>query len=164
MVPVGASTEACELRKPCSVPSASASSHDAVRRRRAGRLDGARVDLVDRRAVLGDHPQHRLLVLLVAVERAGDLRDLRGGAVGVTGHQRRDRPAPRPTLVGVVGQAEAHQQPTEVGVADAQLAVVDRVLADRLGRVAREPDDDLLRGEDHLDRPLVASTSNRPAS
>jgi hypothetical protein len=62
----------------------------------------------------------------------------------VPGHQRRDRGGPGPTLVGVVGQALRHQQRAEVGVADAELAELARVLADLLGRVVGVADDDLL--------------------
>src|SRR5207244_5789808 len=41
--------------------------------------------------------------------------------------------------------AQAHQQRAEVGVAQPQLPVVDRVLADLLGGVRGVGDDDLLR-------------------
>ena len=53
--------------------------------------------------------------------------------------------------VGVVGQAEVHEQRAEVGVAEAERAVVVRVLGDLLGGVAGGVDDDLHRGGDDAD-------------
>ena len=53
--------------------------------------------------------------------------------------------------VGVVGQAEGHEQRAEVGVAEAERAVVVRVLGDLLGGVAGGVDDDLHRGGDDGD-------------
>ena len=66
------------------------------------------------------------------------------------------RAGPRPAVVGVVGQAERHQQGAEVGVAEAELAEAAGRLADRLGRVVGVADEDLLGGEDDLDRGLEA--------
>ncbi len=78
------------------------------------------------------------------------------GGVGVAGHERGDGAGPGPTLVGVVRQAERHQQGAEVGVADAELAELAGVVADRLGRVVGVADQDLLGGEHHLDGVLEA--------
>ena len=118
-----------------------------VRQRRVGdRVRGVAVhahDVVVRVAVL--------LVALVGPDRRGDLGRLR---VRAARHQRGDggrRAAPR---VGVVGHAVGHQVGAEVGVAQAELAEGARVDADLLGRVARRPDDDLLREEDDVDRVL----------
>ena len=83
-------------------------------------------------------------------------RDASRGGVGVAGHERGDRPRPGPALVGVVGQAVGHQQRAEVGVADAELAEAPGVLGDLLGRVVGVADEDLLGGEDDLDRGLEA--------
>ena len=53
--------------------------------------------------------------------------------------------------VGVVGQAAVHEQRAEVGVAEAERAVVVRVLGDLLGGVAGGVDDDFHRGGDDAD-------------
>ncbi len=104
------------------------------------------------------HPHHAvvglavLLVLVVGPGRAGG--DQRRLAVGAAGHQRRDRGGDVAALVGVVGQPVRHQQRAEVGVAEAELAEGVGVLADLLGRVAGEADDDLLGEEDDVDRVL----------
>ena len=49
---------------------------------------------------------------------------------------------------------ERHQQRAEVRVTEAELAERAAVLGDRLGRVVGVADEDLLRGEHHLDRVL----------
>ena len=92
-----------------------------------------------------------LRVLVVGTDRGGDLGRL---AVAAPGHQRRDRAGDVATLVRVVGDAVAHQQRAEVGVAEAELAERAGVVADPLGRIARRGDDDLLREEDDVDRVL----------
>ena len=152
IVPVGASTLACALRNPWQL----AERHGLV----PGLLRGAEhrlghelgVDLVGGRAVLAHHAEHRVGVRRVARERAGDLGDPRARAVRPPGHQRRDRAGPRAALVRVVGQAPGHQQRAEVRVAQPELAVRPRVLADLLGRVVGLADHDLLRREHDLDR------------
>ena len=73
------------------------------------------------------------------------------GGVRVAGHERRDGGGARPTLVGVVGQPERHEQRAEVGVAEAELAEPAGVLGDLLGRVVGVADEDLLGGEHDLD-------------
>ncbi len=60
------------------------------------------------------------------------------------------------TAVGVVGQAERHEQCAEVGVAQAELPEAPARLGDRLGRIIGVADEDLLRGEHDLDRGLEA--------
>ena len=45
-----------------------------------------------------------------------------------------------------------HQNRTQIAVADAKLAVRLRVARDRRRRVIRKADEDLLRGEDDVDR------------
>ena len=73
----------------------------------------------------------------------------------MTGHQRGECTRPRPTAVGVVRHPLRHEQRTEVGVAEAELAELAAVLGDLLGRVVGVADEDLLRGEHHLDGVLV---------
>ncbi len=70
-------------------------------------------------------------------------------------------PAHGPTLVGVVGQAERHEQRAEVGVAEPELAEAPGGLADLLGRVVGVADEDLLGDEDDLDGGAERSTSKR---
>ena len=65
--------------------------------------------------------------------------------------------------VGVIGQAEGHQQRAEVGVAEAERAVVVRVVGDLLGRIAGVVDEDLLRGDHDVDGVAKAATSNWPS-
>src|SRR5947207_899180 len=61
----------------------------------------------------------------------------------------------RKLIVPVGALAECHQQGAEVGVAEPELAERLGVGSDRLGRVRRVADDDLLGEEDDLDRVLV---------
>ena len=115
-------------------------------------------DVGDRVRRIAVHPHDgvvRLAVLLVALvgpERRGDPRR---AEVGAAGHQRRDRRRRATTGVGVVGHAVGHEVGAEVRVAEAELAEGARVDADLLGRVARRPDEDLLREEHDVDRVLV---------
>ena len=113
------------------------------------------VDLRHRVAVLAHHAQERVAVLLVAGERAavvaGDARRLR---VGLAGHHRGDGGGVGAPLVAVVRQAARHQQRAQVGVAQAQRPVVVAVPLDRLRRIARVRDDDLLRRDQRAARGL----------
>ena len=109
-----------------------------------------RRDRVGRVAVLADDPQERLAVLGVLDERAavvaGDDARL---AIGLAVHDRGQRGGVVPALVRVVGEAAAHQQRAEVGVAEAQRAELVRVLLDLGRRVAAVVDQDLLGGDRH---------------
>ena len=58
--------------------------------------------------------------------------------------------------VGVVGEAEGHEERAEVGVAEAKGAVVVGVLGDHLGGVAGGVDDDLHGGGHDGDGVAVA--------
>ena len=71
-------------------------------------------------AVVADYPAHGLGVLGVAREGAELLGHLGRGGVGDPGHDRGQRAAIGPARVGIVGQAEPHQQPADVGVAETQ--------------------------------------------
>ncbi len=77
--------------------------------------------------------------------------DARGLGVGVAAEDGGERGGVVAAGVGVVGQAAVHEQRAEVGVAEAERAVVVRVLADLLGGVAGCVDDDLHRGGDDGD-------------
>ena len=98
------------------------------------------------------HAQHVLLVVGEPGERAHPAGGAGARGVGVARHERRDGAGEGPALVGVVGQAEGHQQGAEVGVAEPELAEVAAGLGDRLGRVVGPPDEDLLGREHDLDR------------
>ena len=113
-------------------------------------LDQLVADLIRRLLV---HPHHLVvwlavaLVLVVGPDRRGDLGRL---AVAAAGHQRRDRGGHRAPRVGVVGHPVRHQQRAKVRVAQPELAERPRVGGDLLGRVAGQPDQDLLRQEDDV--------------
>ena len=113
-------------------------------------------DLVGGVAVLRDDPQERLAVLVVGLERAavvaGDDRRL---LVRLAVHDRGQGGGEVAALVGVVGQAAAHQQRAEVGVAEAERPELVAVLLDPRRRVAGVVDQDLLRGDRHLGREPV---------
>ncbi len=79
--------------------------------------------------------------------RAG-LGDAGGLPVGVAAEDGGEGGGEVAAGVGVVGQTEGHEQRAEVGVAEAERAVVVRVLRDHLGGVAGGVDDDLHRGGD----------------
>ena len=111
------------------------------------------VDVLERRAVLAHHAQHRLAVLLVAGERPAVVaRDPRRLRVGRAVHDRGDRRRVVAAGVAVVRQAARHQQRAQVGVAEAERPVVVAVALDRLRRVARVVDEDLLRRDERLAR------------
>ncbi len=152
MVPVGASTRACELRTPYCSPSSTARSHAswAAESSSVGTSSSSMAATASR--CMLQHVDHRLDVLVVPGEGSHPGGGAGRGGVGVPGHQGGDGGGPRPTLVGVVGQALGHEQGAEVGVADAQLTEAPRVLGDLVGRVVGVADDDLLGGEDDLDR------------
>ena len=99
-----------------------------------------------------EHPQHVLAVLEVPGKGPHARRDACRGEVGLTGHERGERAGDRATGVGVVGQAERHEERAEVGETEAELAERPGGLADLVGRVIRVADQDLLGGEGDLDR------------
>ena len=70
----------------------------------------------------------------------------------------------RAAAVGVVAEAGRHQQRAEVGVADAELAVVAGGVADRLGREVGEADRDVHRGDDQLDGLRRTSRASKVSS
>ena len=136
IVPVGASTVACALRKPCCSPSSMTSSHTALAASNRSFGMWAAIDVLERRAVLAHDAQERLAVLLVAGERTAVIaRDLRRLRVRRAVHQRGDRRRVVAAGVAVVGQAARHQQRAEVGVAEAERT-------DRRGCSSRSPASD----------------------
>ncbi|CAB4947429.1 unannotated protein [freshwater metagenome] len=87
----------------------------------------------------------------VALVSAHDASDLRGALVGRTGHQARDGSSQCASTITVIGQARGHEQCTQVGESDPELAVLARGVGDRLRREVREADGDIHRGDDQLD-------------
>ncbi len=110
-----------------------------------------RLDVVVGGLVLAHDPLVGVRVAGVAGVRPDDRGHLGGALVGGAGEQRGDRGGERAATLGVVAVAGRHEQRAEVGVADAELAVVARRLADRLGREVREADRDVHRRDDELD-------------
>ncbi len=66
-------------------------------------------------AVVADHPQHRLAILLEAGEGAELARHLGRGRISDAGHDRGQGAAQGAAFVAVVRQPRAHQQPAEIG-------------------------------------------------
>ena len=77
-------------------------------------------------AVVADHAQHVLAVLLVAGEGAEQPRHLGRGGVADAGHDGGERARDLAAGIGIVGQARRHQQAAEIGVAETQRAVTRR--------------------------------------
>ena len=106
--------------------------------------------------MLADDPQERRAVLVVLEERAavvaGDDARL---AVGLAVHDRGQGGREVAALVGVVGQAAAHEQRAEVRVAQAERPELVRVLLDLRRRVRGVVDEDLLGGERQARRVAV---------
>ena len=124
IVPVGASTVACELRYAGLAPG----RVRLVPHRRAPPTSSssgtnAESSLCVQAAVLGDHAEHRSRFVVVAGERPELTGDARRLQVGLAAHQRGDRAGVLAAGLGVVRQAERHQQRAEVGVAEPELAV-----------------------------------------
>ena len=93
-------------------------------------------------AVVADHAQHVLGVLLVAGEGAELGRHLGRGLVGDAGHDGGQRAAQRTAFLAVVGQAHGHQEAADIGEAEAQRAEFVGELRDRLRRELRHHDGD----------------------
>ena len=108
------------------------------------------LDVVVGSLVLAHDPLVGVGVAGVAGVRTDDSRELGRALVRSTGQQRRDGRRERTPALGVVAVTGRHEQGTEVGVADPQLAVVTRRLGDRLGREVREADRDVHRRDDEL--------------
>ena len=112
--------------------------------------DPKRADRVVGSGVLAHDPLVGVRVPGVPGIRANNTGQLSRTLVGGTGEQRGDGGRERAPTLGVVAVAGGHEQRAEVGVADAELAVVARGDADRLGREVREADRDVHRRDDEL--------------
>ena len=141
------------MRKPLVLPSSTTCAHSWVASLwTRSSVDGEGADGVVGGLVLAHDALVRLGVAGVAGVGADDRGELGGTAVRRAGHERGERRRHRAAAVAVVAEAHRHQQGAEVGVADAELAVVAGGVADRLGREVREADRDVHRGDDQLDR------------
>ena len=154
IVPVGASTLACELRTPWRSASSTAVVPSLLgRREQLGRHE-LLVDL--RRLARCMRSTPSIALALSWYPANGPIRAAvrARSRVGVTGHQCGDGGRPGPPFVGVVRETLCHEQGAQVGVADAELSEPARVVGDLLRRVVGVADEDLLGGEYHLDRGL----------
>ena len=107
-------------------------------------------------AVIADHAQHVLAVLLVAREGAEEPRHLGRGRVGDAGHDRGERAADRAAFLRIVGDAGRHQQAADIGVAEAERAVFVGELRDLLRRKLRHQHRDFEHDGPQPHRVLVA--------
>ena len=98
-----------------------------------------------RAAVVADHPQHVVGIAGIARESAQFPGHFGRGGIGHTGHDCRQRATQRPALRRVIAKAHRHQQPTDVGIAQAQRAEVVGPLRDFPGRELRHQDRDFQR-------------------
>ncbi len=132
---MGASRVVCAFRKPCSRPRDESFVPDIARGAvQVGRDAGLVGDAVGGVAMLLDDAQERLLVLAVLGERAAVVAgDDRALAVGLGGHDRGDGAGVGLALGRVVGEAAAHQQRAEVGVAQTERPEEVRVARSILG-------------------------------
>ena len=117
---------------------------------------GARVDSIHVRAMLGDDAQHRLAVLRETGKGPRHGGDACAGRVRVPVHEgAQSRRDPTP-LVTVVGDSPRHEERAQVRVAQTERPVVMAVPLDRRRGIGRVIDDDFL-GQDHgLDAVLVS--------
>ena len=100
--------------------------------------------------VLGQRLGHmRATGVAIALEGAHDGGEFGRLLVGVAGHDRGNRPGQRAAFVRIVGQAVAHDERAEVGVAQAEGAEDVGVLRDFLGRIAGVIHQDFLRGDEN---------------
>jgi hypothetical protein len=102
--------------------------------------------------MLAHDPLVAIDVAGVSLVRTHDARELGAALVGGAGHEARDRGGEGTAGVGVVGQPRCHEQRAEVRIADAQLTVPARGVADGLRREVGEADGDVHRGDDELHR------------
>ena len=102
-------------------------------------------------AVLLDHAEHRLAVLLVALVGSEHRGEAGGLLIRLAAEQRRDRARVLATRLGIVWHAEFHEQGTEVREPEAEFAEGVGVAPDLRRRVARGVHDDVLRGDEDVD-------------
>ena len=125
-----------------------------------GRRDGQRLVArglaVGGALVIADHAQHRLRIRPVAGEGAALGGDLGRGRIGAAGEDGGERAADRPAVVAVVRNARRHEQAADVGVAEAERAVVIGEARDFLRGELRHRDRNFERQRPQANRVLVA--------
>ena len=109
-----------------------------------------------RALVVADHAQHRVCIGLVAGEGAAFCRDLGRGRVRPAGEDGGERGADRPAVVAVIRNARRHEQAADVGVAEAERAVVVGKARDLAGGELRHRDRDFEGQRPQANRVLVA--------
>ena len=85
-------------------------------------------------AVVPHHRKHCIAIIGELWEGPEDARHLGRGRISVPGEDGGQGTGNCPALIGVISDADPHQQRTEVGVAEAERPVVVRTLGDLLGR------------------------------
>ena len=90
-----------------------------------------------RAAMIADHAQHVVFVRAMAGEGAVLLRHFGGSRIANTRHDRRKRAADCATFIGIIADARGHEQAADIGVAEAQRAVLIREFGNFLRRELR---------------------------
>ena len=97
---------------------------------------------VGRASVIADDAQHVAGVVVIAWERPELFRHFGARRIGNAGHDRRDRTADRAAFGRIVADAGRHQQPADVGKAEAERAIPIAQLGDFLGWELRHENGD----------------------
>src|SRR6185369_7321139 len=84
-------------------------------------------------------------------KRGALLGNLRRLEIGLSAHDGRERGGIVASGIGVVRQASGHEKSTEVCVTESEGTEVMRVAADGFRRITGVVDEDLLRGDEHID-------------
>ena len=108
-------------------------------------------ELVGMALVMVDDLEHRIAVGRVTLIGTHRLCDSRRLQIGLAGHQGRYRAGIAASHVGVIGHPERHQHRAEIRVAQAEFAEAVSVLADFGGGIRGVIDQDILRGDHHVD-------------
>ena len=106
-------------------------------------------------AMVADDAQHGFAVFHEAREGAALLRHFGGGRVADAGHDRRERAGDGAAGLAVIGDAGRHQQAADIGVAEAERAVVVGELRDFLRRELRHQHRDFQHDGPQAHRVLV---------
>ena len=106
--------------------------------------------------VIADHAQHRLSVRLVSRKGAAPGRDLGRGRIGAAGEDGGKRGADRPSVIAVVRDARRHEQAADIGVAEAERAVVIGEARDLPRGELRHRDRDFERQRPQANRVLIS--------
>ncbi len=113
-------------------------------------------DAVGGEAVIADDAEHAVALGLIAGERAELRGHLRAHAVGAAAEDGGQAGAQGTGLLAVVGDAGLHGEGAEVGIAQAECAVLPGELGNFLAGVAGHEDADLQDHGPEIDRVLVA--------